>query len=347
MKHLEKLTEEQLLEHAKKQMPLYRRLLARATSFLGGLFGKGRQVATAADVQISVDGMGGRQVGKLTLSNFKAPSFNKLKSHVTALQESDAIDELDYIVSRLAKSENTKMKAEAKRMLPMLVAMQEAFNDAHEALESIADKHLPAEVGNVFQAADKHVTEFMREYTGDAKVEVPANVLVGAEDDHIDFVQYFELTEFVEQRIYLMVTCSLTAVGNEYVMSTHVTSQDRFQGPMSYDIGEATQDVGKAMRQELAVQGVIVTTGAIKLKVDEKRVTNALKRLPFVTDVKVAPKAINVWVKGNKRTHDQEKEIFAIISSDSDVRTQLGRSRRLVSNFTEDKHWQFTVTARG
>lgn len=350
MKHLDGLTDDQLLEFAQKRMPLYRRLMARTKSFLSGLFGMGSESATAADYKIDVNGdQGLKQGGQITLTNFKAPSFEKMREHVTALQESDAVDELTFIVDRLSKSENVKMQAEAKRMYAILDALTKTFNRSLEALENIADKHLPVEVARIFESADATVSEMMKAYTGDTNIEVPINVLVGCEDDRIDFVQYFDVTEFANDRMWIVVTCSLTAVGSEYVMSRHVTIQDRFQGPMSYDVGEAVveKDMAKSVKSLLAIHGIVAMTGALPLKLDEKRITTALKRLDFVKDIKIAPKAINVWVKFNKKTFEQEKEIFAVLSSDADIRKLLGRSKRLYSQFTDDKHWQFSVVSRG
>lgn len=348
MNHLDKLSDEELVKYANKRMPVYRRLMSRAKSFLTGLLGRGVMRATAGDYTIDVGGDGEvRGAGKIRLSNFKAPSFTKLKQHVTALQESDALDELTYIVNRLNSSESKVMKAEAKRMYPMLQAMMEAFNTSMEALERIADKHVPVEVANVFQDAAKITNAIMAAYAEEENVDLLANVLVGSNDDRIDFVQYFDVTEYTENRLFVIVTCSLTAVGNEYVMSRHVTVQDRFQAPFSYDVGEATTDITKSVKTALATHGVIAAIGALTLKIDETRIKRALSKLDFVKSVEFAPKAISVYVKGNKKTFDQEKEIFAVLSADTDIRRMLGRSKRLISKFTEDKFWQFTVNSQG
>lgn len=348
MNHLDKMNDEELLGYARKRMPLYRRLMSRAKSFLTSLLGRGAMKATAADYKVDVSGDGKlKSGGSIKLSNFKAPSFTKLKQHISALQDSDALDELTYIVGRLNSSENKLMKAEAKRMMPMLQAMTEAFNNSLEALENIADKHIPVEVADVFAEAEKAVTVIMAAYAEDEKIDLLGSVLVGSEDDHIDFVQYFDVTEYTENRLQVVITCSLTAVGSEYVMSRHVTVLDRFQGPFAYDVGEATTDIAKSVKSALAVHGVIANIGALTLKIDETRIQRALNKLDFVTKVEFAPKAISVYVKGNKKTFDQEKEIFAVLSSDTDIRRMLGRSKRLISTFTDDKFWQFTVNSRG
>lgn len=348
MNKFQNMSDAELLAFANQRMPFYRRSFARVRSFLVGLLGRSqRKVATAGDYVVDVSGTDGvKGGGRIKLASFKAPNFTKLRQHVSALQESDAMDELSDLIDALKKSENKVVKAQAAKMLPMLNTMLETFNDALEALENIADKHLPSEVAVVFAAADKAATDIMRAYTGDESLELDAGVLIGAEEDHLDFVQYYDVSSHIESRLYIYITCSLNSAGGEYVMSRHVTVLDRFQAPMNYDIGEETNDLAKSIKQQLAIHGVVAATSTVELKVDATRLRTSLKKLPFVSKVEVTPKSIDVYVKGHKRTFEEEKELFALLSTDTDIRRMMGRSRRLISNFTDDNYWQFTVGSR-
>lgn len=355
MKHLEKLSEAELLGYARKRMPMYRRILARAKSFLSSIFGRGMMRATASDEAIEVGGDRKIKPGrsgqfndkKDGIAKFKVPPAAKLKQHLSALHDSDALDELEYILNRLNSSENRAMRAEAKRMAPMLQAMQETFDESLNALGEIADKHIPIEVDRVFESAAQSITKIMRAYTGDAQVETIDSILVGSEEDQLDFVQYFDITEYMDTRTFVVVTCALTKRGEEYMMSRHVNVLDRFQAPFSYDMGAATDDIEKSVEHALAEVGVTTDIGALPLKVDNTRVQRAVKKLDFVTKVDIDETTINVYVKGNKQVFDQGKEIFATLSADTDIRRMMGRKKRLVSKFTDGKYWQFTLNSRG
>lgn len=345
---IESMSDEQLIDYATKKMPKYRLITARLRSFMKSLFGFRRNTATAAgDYKIDVtEGDGIKTGGGLRLSSFKAPSFTKLKAHIGALQDSDDIDELDRIVTKLSRSDNPNNSRAAKAIFAQHAAMTEEYNNALEAVENFANKHIPSEVAEEFQKAQDAVNAFLSVYA-DTKVALDPMVLVGSEDDRIDFVQYHEATEYTESKLWIVVTCSLAVVGREYVLTTHVNILDRFQAPFNYDVGDAVKDIKNDVRFLFASEGVVAVTGALAFKVDATRITKALKALDFVKDVQISKTAINVWVKFNKKTPAQETEIFAVIASDVEVRRKLGRSNRLHSTWTEDKHWQFVITQRG
>ena len=349
MTNIEDMSEKQLLDYVNKNLPLYRRITSRFKSILNSLFGRGRNKATAAgDYTIDVsDGDGVKGAGGIRLASFKAPSFAKLKAHFGALEDSDKIDEFDRAIEILSRSSNPEIQRGAKAAFALHAAMIEAYNAALEAIENVANKHIPSEVAAEFQSAQDAVNAFLSAYT-DTKVELDPMVLVGSEDDRIDFVQYHEATAYTESRLWIVVTCSLTMSNRrEWASTTHITIMDRFQAPFNYDIGDVVKDMKNDVRFLFATEGVVAITGALEFKADVTRITKALKKLDFVKDVQVSKTAINVWVKFNKKTPEQEKEIFAIIASDTDVRRKLGRANRLHSTWTEDKHWQFVITQRG
>lgn len=349
MINLDGMSDEEVLAYAQKQMPRYRQVLSRMRSFVMGLFG--RNSATAASgsyekIDINALGDGVKSAGKISLTNFKAPSFTKMKSHVAALQESDTIDELEAIIDRLTASPSATIKQSAKSMIGLLAQMQNAFNTAQEALEDMADKHIPKEVAEIFEDAQKTASSIITSYA-DAKkaVVLPAILQIGSEDDRIDFCYYMEASEFVERKMWIIVTCALSKVGEEYLMSRHVTVQDRFQAPMMYDFGVATTDIQKSLLHALAEEGVLAAMSTVKLNLDETRITAQLKRLSFFKSVSFDDRTVNVFVKNNKQVFEQQKEIFAVLSTDTDIRRLLGRTKRLHASWEND-HWEFVVSAR-
>lgn len=350
MNNLDRYSDEQLLAFAKKRMPVYRKALVSAMSFLKGLFGNGFR-ATAGDVVVDIGskGEGIKRGGAVSVRKFKAPNFKTLRKHVSALEESDTIDELEYIIDRLSRNSTASIRNEAKKLSPIRDALVEAYNTSFEALENIADQHIPSEVSLFVTAANKALEDILTAYVGKPQ-DVEPTILVGSEADRIDFCMYYDVSDHVKDSLWVVLTCSLIPVNGEYTLESHLNYTDRFSAPLSYDIGQKVDKVANlmpAIRDMMAIHGMNAVVGAIKLKIDATRLTKGLQRLPFVTDVKISDKAVNVWVRFNKNTVAQEKEIFAMIASDTDVKRQLGRSKRLVSEFTDDHHWRFSIVSRG
>jgi len=349
MINLDSMSDEEVLAYAQKQMPRYRLVLSRMRSFVMGLFG--RNSATAASgsyekIDINSLGDGVKTAGKISLTNFKAPPFSKLKKHIAALQESDTIDELEAIIDRLTASKNPAIQTQAKSMITMLASMQREFNAAQEGLEEVADAHVPKEIAEIFESAMTVANRVINSYAEPKKpIKLSALLQVGAEDDRIDFCYYMDATEFVDRKMWIIVTCALSKVGDEYLMSRHVTVQDRFQAPMHYDFGVATTDIEKSLLHALAEEGVLAQLSRVKLKVDSTRINNALKRLSFFKSAEVEDDEIRVYVKNNKQVAAQQVEIFATLTTDTDIRRLLGRTKRLHYTWDTD-HWVYTVSSR-
>lgn len=350
MNNLDHMSDLEVLAYAQKRMPLWRSMLFRTKSFLNGLLGRGRTVAIASE-KININDMADghlRKTGTITLSRFKAPSFRKLKNAFNTLQQSDQIDDMQNTADRLSKATDPKVKQGAKSIIALVAQMVETYNDAMELIEGVAEANLPQEVGEVVKEAIAAANAIVQAYTdkkGKVDLSEGSNLLIGAEDDRIDFCLYLDATEWVEKRMFIIVTCSLTAVGSEWIMSRHVTIQDRFQAPMHYDFGVATNDVAKSIRFEMASEGVLAVMDTIKLKVDQTRITNALSALSFFKAVEFDERTIRVYVKNNKKLPAQEKELFATLAADSDIRSMIGRTKRLFSEWEGD-HWKFTVSSR-
>jgi hypothetical protein len=348
MNRFENATSDELLAFAQKEMPAYRKLLSRLRSFVMGIFGRQSAIAASYDtIDINALGDGVKKGGsKINLTNFKAPSFTKLKKHITILQASDRIDELEAWVDAAEKDPSAAVKQAAKGMIAMLVSLQHEFNAAQEALEEVADKHIPKEIAAVFEEAHAQASSIITSYAESAKaVDLPAILQVGAEDERIDFCYYLEATDYVERKMWIIITCALTKVGEEYLMSRHVTVQDRFQAPMMYDFGVATTDIPKAILHALAEEGVLAAMSTVKLNLDQTRITTALKRLPFFKSAEVEERELHVHVKNNKQDVAQQKEIFAVLTTDTDIKKLLGRTKRLFYTW-EDNHWVYTVSSR-
>lgn len=351
MINLDQMSDAEVLAYAQRQMPMWRKLLSRTKSFLNGLLGRGRSVAIASE-KININDMADghlRKTGTITLSRFKAPSFRKLKNAFNTLQQSDEIDNMENTAKRLSRATDPAVKQGAKSIIAIVYQMVEAYNEAMDLIESVAEASLPQEVADVVKEATAAANAIVQAYTdkkGTVDLSEGSNLLIGAEDDRIDFCLYLNATEWVDKRMYVIVTCSLTTVGNEWVMSRHVTIQERFQAPMHYDFGVATTDIAKSIRFAMAAEGVIAVMGTVKLtNVDHTRITNALKPLPFYKSVEFEDKAIHVYVKNNKKVATQEKELFTVMAGDTDIRSLIGRTKRLFSEWNED-HWTFTVASR-
>lgn len=350
MINFDHMSDAEVIAYAKSRMPVWRKLLSRTKSFLNGLLGRGRNTAIASEKINITDMADGKlcNAGSITLARFKAPSFRKLKNAFSTLQASDQIDDMQHTADALAKVSDPTLQSSAKSILAIVTTMIETFNEALELVENVAEANVPQEVGDVIKEAFAAANAIVQAYTdkkGKVDLADGSNLLIGAEDGRIDFCLYMNATEWVERRMYIIITCSLSAVGNEWIMSRHVAIQERFQAPMHYDFGVATNDIAKSIRFAMAAEGVVAVMGTVKLNIDQTRVTNALKSLSFFKSVEFEDKAIHVYVKNNKKSPAQEKEIFATLTADTDIRALIGRTKRLFSEWNED-HWVFTVAAR-
>lgn len=339
---LERMSNEELLRYINSRKPRYRRLLSSAVSFVRGLLGRSRIAATAGDYTVDVSGAGGiKGQGKLSLKNFKAPNFAKLKQAFAALDGSDDIDELKYTIDRFNDSDNRTFKAAAKQLQVQYEALRDAFNDAFDLLENIADKHLPIEVAREFSASQVSVQSVLKAYNGE-DVTVESEVLVAGDSAELDFVQYTNIEDVIGEPMLIAVTCRLSPVGSDYIFSTHVNLIERFQAPTTFAIGEQTTNVAETIRKELALHGIVATIGSLKINADPVRLQRLLNRLPFVSKVELDDDAIYVSVEGDSEDADQGKEIFALLRNFKDIKTQIGRTKRLFYRF-EGGRWMFTL----
>jgi hypothetical protein len=347
MKNLDALSDEQLLAYVQGNVPKYRKILAKVRSFYTALFGKLKFTSLAGDVTIDVSELGTTSVkvgSKLRLSNYKAPSFQKMKTNIAILHDTDALDELTYSVERLESSSSTKIKAQAKQLRVILDGMIDTYNAALDVLDGLANKHLPQEAGDVFASAQRAVNTLFTSREG-KKVDVESSMLIGSEKDAIDFCQYFYLEELTGQKLVLIVTCSLSPVGSEFVMSRHVTTQNRIQPPFNFDTGPSVTDVKYAITEELAMHDIMAQVAKVTLNVDSKRITNAISKIPGVVDLEIGTDTIRVNV--TSRRQQQYKDIFAALVSDTDVKKTLGRKFRLNGEYDADTtSWVFSVVSR-
>ncbi len=349
MNNLQKLSDEQLLKHVEKRMPEYRKLLARLRGFmqllgskLGGVFKA--NASSFADVEvIDVNGEG----GSIHVKEFKAPNFKTLKRHLNVLAESDTIDELEYITERLQRSDSAAVRTKAKQLVGVLNALVVDYNEAFDAVEAIANKHIPASVAAYFDEANKELLSFLKTTT-DSKVNLAPTIHVGSEDSKVVFACYHKLTEYANSPTWIVFSASLEVNDTSATFFRELTVLDKYIAPTLFtpDVLPKGVHFGIHLRRQLAAHGVAKLTSSIGFDVDESRVTKELKKLAFVTGVTFEDGEIAVRIRKEKRSDkDLVKDVFTLLVATPEVRSAMRKKKaRLDYEFNEETgSWVFRL----
>lgn len=345
MNHLANLTDEQLLAHSKKRMPEYRRLLARLRSLFSRL--TGRFLSTASSFgDVRVMDVGGTD-GKVKIKEFKAPNFKTLKRHLSVLAESDTIDELEYTVERFHRSDSAAMRTHAKELRNILNSLIEEYNGAADAVEAIADKHIPTAVTEYFDRANKELLSFLRTTTSEP-VELAPLVHVGSDDDTVVFACYHDLTEYATSPTWLVFSATLVLQDKEATFAEELTIMDKYRIPTGFAPEAVPQRsaFGTHLRTELAVHGMSKATGTLTLDVNEDLIKKDLKKLAFVKHVKIVNGEIETQIYAKNR-NDKElvKDVFAVLVANPEVRSIMRKKKaRLDYTYDEERNaWIFRL----
>lgn len=340
---LEKMSDAQLAKYFEKKQPLYRRALSKLTSLLKLFFGRVFS-ATASDEVLNMSGgvgainvSGGSPKGGgnhgLTVEKFKAPGKRALKGYIDALETIDFINVLQYEMERAAASEDKNLRSKLKEMEKLRNGLIDGYTNAMEAMETVAQKHIPDAVGALFQGAQDIAAKLLPE-----DFELYNYVYVGVEGEEADFVLNMDLTEDEDQKSLIVVTARLVPKDDHFEIRCYINHLDKMALPGRYNLGTALEgtDVKSlvkkmkpAIEHEISMTNVIGLLGAIAIPVDETEIEKKLTSIDGITGVSFE--------------HDDEGiseihfEVPGISTGDEVAKSARAAAFRVVSSHTKVK----------
>lgn len=291
----EKMSDAALAKYFDKQKPFYRRALAKLTSLLKLFFGRVFQ-AFASDEVIEVSGGGaggkgskGGTSGSLTVEKFKAPGKRALKGYIDALETIGFIEDLAYQMDRAAASEDKTLRSKLKEMEKLRDGLIDGYTAAMDAMESVAQKHIPDAVGAIFRGAQETAEKLLPEGK-----EVFNYVYVGVEGDEADFVLNIDLTEDEEQKSLIVITARLVPANDHFEIRCYINHLDKMALPGRYNLGTAIEGsdvkaivkkMKPAIEHEISMTHVIGLLGAITFPIDETEIEEKISKIDGVAGV--------------------------------------------------------------
>lgn len=357
---MEKMSDDQLTAYFNKRLPLYRRALARLTSFLKQMVGrafKGKHLATAADVEINVSGGTGPASPSaggtsLTVQKFEHPGPRKLASYIDALEQIEYIGELDYQINRYADTENKALQKVQKLRVSMYNGLVDAYVEAIEAMRDIAKNKLPEPVGNLFKAAKKYFdpkeAEYVESYMAANNGEEPEHALdyyinVGVKDAVVDIVFNADIShwprETKEGLMVAVITVRLEPTEDAFTMKAYANVLDRVGLPGRYNIGTEmkgadipaiAKKIPRAFDMELAAHSVISFMAPVDLKLDETEVEERLMQIDGISGVVVNPNGVEIEMNDDRGTHRKAMEALDALPTIKKL-IRSGHSRTLAN----------------
>lgn len=358
---MEKMSDAQLTAYFEKRLPLYRRALARLTSFLRQMVGrvfKGKNLATASDVILNISGGEGGKTShsdsgtSLTVSKFDHPGPRKLAGYIDALEQIEYIGELDYQITRYADTENKSLQKVQKLRVSMYNSLVDAYVEAIEAMRDIAKNKLPEPVGNLFKAAKKYFdpkeVEFIENYKAANDGDEPEHMLdyyinVGVKDNVVDIVFNADIShwprETKEGLMVAVITVRLEPTEDAFTMKAYANVLDRVGLPGRYNIGtelkgkdipEIAKKIPKAFDMELAAHNIISFMAPVNLKLDETEVEERLMKIEGVSGVVVNDDGVMIEMTDDRGVH---REAMAALDTIPSVKKLIrsGYSRTLAN----------------
>lgn len=330
---MEKMSDAQLAAYYEKRLPLYRRALARLTSFLKQMVGrvfKGKNLATASDVIVNVSGGGETHdhvdTGtSLTVQKFDHPGPKKLAGAIDALEQIEFIGELEYQINRYANTENATLAKQQKHRVNLYNGLVDAYVEALETMRDFANNKLPDPIGNLFKVAKKYFdpkeAEFVAQYKAANNDEDPENILdyyinIGIKDASTDIVFNADISHWPRETkgglMVAVITVRCTPTDDAFTTKVYANVLDRIGLPFRYNIGTELKGndfaaigkkIPKAFDMELAAHNIISFMAPVDLKLDETEVEERLMKIEGVAGVVVNTDSVQIEMSDDRGVH--------------------------------------------
>lgn len=278
--------------------------------------------------------------------NFKAPALADLKKHTDVVNRlHDNVLELDAAEAMIKQS-----FAGHKKLAPALKAIKElkadidaSLNDAFDALEAVAEKHVPSKLARTTDALVGHLIDVLPAKTY-KDVFKSLYVVPDKESGQFQFCSYLgieglkNLQGFTYDQYYFIVTGVINKQG---VMRTYINGLPNFKIPGSYPLGKEFADTNAAKKQ-------------INLLLDHNNFVVDHEKLPMPVDEQRAKTAGFTNIKGVESVEVKDDEFIAVLqpgitdrAANLVVQDLLARLNSIVGATKNDKVFQYKPVRRG
>lgn len=278
--------------------------------------------------------------------NFKAPALADLKKHTDVVNRlHDNVLELDAAEAMIKQS-----FAGHKKLAPALKAIKElkadidaSLNDAFDALEAVAEKHVPSKLARTTDALVGHLIDVLPAKTY-KDVFKSLYVVPDKESGQFQFCSYLgieglkNLQGFTYDQYYFIVTGVINKQG---VMRMYINGLPNFKIPGSYPLGKEFADTNAAKKQ-------------INLLLDHNNFVVDHEKLPMPVDEQRAKTAGFTNIKGVESVEVKDDEFIAVLqpgitdrAANLVVQDLLARLNSIVGATKNDKVFQYKPVRRG
>ena len=266
------------------------------------------ELAESISAEIVMDGRK-RNPASVKVTKYVAPKSVELKKHWDVINSMyDSVMELDAAEAVMKQSfAGNKKTAPALKALQALKAdIDEKLNHAFDAINSIAEKHLPYDLQKM---SDKVVSTLLDHLNPKSYKDISRQVYVAPVDKAMHFSVYITVdalkTEsgFVFDQYNFVLTGVVDQQGNiEYFL----TSIPDFKSPGRFPLGKqvsSTQDAQKRIDILLAHNDFLLTQDKLSLPFDEQRAkTSGMTNLKNVENVAIKDDDIIVTLSPTVKT---------------------------------------------
>lgn len=302
------MTEDQAVEYYNKHSPAWRKTLTRFTGFLRMMYGQVFKAFASVHVHemSNNDNVVLNSDDEINVVSFDGPQLAKIKRFIEELDVHNDLHNLAEYVKRLEElgQRNPKLQkiyADSNRLYKNL---QTAYTQSLKAAQEIAHDSIPDNVGSIFTSVQKSLKKFGN---------FPSYIIVGVENDVIDFVQTTDVSTMVredshQETLSVVVTCRLNPTDSEFALRTFVNVSDRLALPFRYNLGTGVdstlfkKNFEKVVKRELALHHVVAFAAPEPMKIDPVEVEKALTSIEGVTSVSFTENAIEFIIPDRNRS---------------------------------------------
>ena len=262
-------------------------------------------------------------------------------------------------MDRAAASESKALRAQLKSIEKMRNALVDAYVAAMDAMESVAQKHIPDAVGAIFKGATDTAQTLLPE-----DFELGSYLYVGVNGKEADFVLNLDLSTDDAQSL-VVVTARLVPVEDHFEIRCYVNHLDKMALPGQYNIGTNVEGADvkaivkklkPAIEHEISMTHVVALLGAIAIPVDttdiEKKLLaiEGVEGVSFEQDESDAVTAVHFEVPGIAAGDEVAKSAraaaFRVLSANTKVKA-LVRKQYSLNLVNDEDHCTITLTHKG
>lgn len=292
-------TEIQLLQHLNGNVKNYRKLLGKIRNFIKAFSYKHQFKAVAAFEDVETIDVSGN-IGKTGLKKFKAPPKSKVTEFAARVFEIDTIILMEDVLERLTTSTSAVVRMQAKKHRPLYLALLDDYNSAVEALELIAEGHLPSETATYF----KELYKVTGKLVGDK--ELYTSMIVDFEGNNVVFAYYIEVTEYTKEETYLVGVARIDTSHAVATVSNEATVENRIIPAKSLKSRPLKKVNAIEVNKLLSVYDVSLALSAIPHKLSLYDLNDILGGLDSYVRSELDGDRILVHYKGNYSKFERE-----------------------------------------